>query len=71
MRKREQPFRGIPQQHLSKALHEMLPVFDNQIMLNLGGPPMVPTKEYLVTPRRPSRSRFPTGRKRKGGPKNR
>ena len=72
MRKREQPFRGIPQQHLFQALREVLPVFGfDQIVLRPGVPPMAPTKEYLVTPRRPRRSRFPTGKKRKGGPKNR
>ena len=60
MRKRKQPCR-IPQQHLSQALRGVLPVFSfNQFVLNLGVPPMAPTKEYLATPRRSRRSRFLT-----------
>jgi len=57
MRKRKQLCR-IPQQHLSQALREVLPVFSfSQFVLNLGVPPMAPTKEF-TTPRRPRRSRF-------------
>jgi len=59
MRKRKQPCR-IPQQHLYHALREVLPGFGfNQIVFNPVVPPMAPTKEYLATPRRPRRSRFP------------